>query len=138
MDKTVGDLMQPPVPPMRETVTVREIANRFLASSNNFVPIVDRDQRLIGVVSLQDLKEFLHNNEGLVGVIALDLMRPPPKCLTPGQRLLDALPMVLACELRNIPVVNTLAEHRLVGSVSRAQMLAIFSEAIAEKSKPSG
>jgi CBS domain-containing protein len=84
------------------------------------------------------LKDFLHHNEELAGVIALDLMRPPPKCLTPGQRLLDALPLVLASELRNIPVVSTRAENRLVGSLSRAQMLAIFSEAIAEKSKPAG
>ena len=138
MDKTVGDLMQPPVPPLRETVSLREIADRFLASSNNFVPIVDAQKRLIGVVALQDLKDFLHHNEDLAGVIALDLMRPPPKCLTPGQRLLDALPLVLESELRNIPVVSTLTENRLVGSLSRAQMLAIFSEAIAEKSKPTG
>jgi CIC family chloride channel protein len=138
MDKTVGDLMQAPVPPLRETVSFREIASRFLASSNNFVPIVDDRQRLIGVVALQDLKEFLNSKEDIAGVIALDLMRPPPKCLTPGQRLLDALPAVLESELRNIPVVSTQAEKRLVGSLSRAQALAIFSEAIAEQSKPAG
>ncbi|HEX9046141.1 MAG TPA: CBS domain-containing protein, partial [Verrucomicrobiae bacterium] len=138
MDKTVGDLMQPPVPPLKETTPVREIAARFLASSNNFVPIIDGEQRLVGVVALQDLKDFLHDNAELAGVIAFDLMRPPPKCLTPGQRLLDALPVVLQSELRNIPVVNTPAENRLVGSLSRAQMLAAFSEAIAAKSKPAG
>ena len=138
MDQTVGDLMQPPVPPLRETASLREIADRFLDSSNNFVPIVDGEERLIGLVALQDLKEFLHDNANLTGVIALDLMRPPPKCLTPGQPLLNALPVVLESELRNIPVVNTAEENRLVGSLSRAQLLAIFSEAIAEKSKPAG
>jgi CIC family chloride channel protein len=138
MDKTVGDLMQRPVPPMRENVSLREIADRFLANSNNFLPVVDEKNRLLGVVALQDLKEFLHDNQNLAGVIALDLMRPPPKCLTPGQRLLDVLPLVLESDLRNIPVVSTLEENRLVGSLSRAQMLAIFSEAIAEKSKPAG
>jgi CIC family chloride channel protein len=138
MDKTVGDLMQPPVPPMRETVSLRQLADRFLASPNNFVPIVDETKKLIGVVALHDLKDFLHDNKDLAGVIALDLMRPPPKCLTPGQRLLDALPLVLESELRNIPVVSTRAENQLVGSLSRAQMLAIFSEAIAEKSRPAG
>lgn len=138
MDKTVGDLMQSPVPPMRETVPLKKIADRFLGSSNNFVPIVDQDQRLIGVIALHDLKEFLHDNQELTGVIALDLMHPPPKCLTPGQRLLDVLPLVLQSELRNIPVVNTLTENQLVGSISRAQVLAIFSEAVAEKSKPTG
>lgn len=138
MDQTVGDLMQPPVPPMRETVSLREIAERFLGASNNFVPIVDANQRLIGVIALLDLKNYLHDNQDLAGLIALDLMRPPPKCLTPGQRLLDALPLVLQSELRNVPVVSTLTENRLVGSLSRAQVLTIFSEAIAEKSKPVG
>jgi CIC family chloride channel protein len=126
------------VPPLRETVSLRELADRFLASPNNFLPIVDADQRLLGMVALHDLKDFLHDNKGLTGVIALDLMRPPPTCLTPGQPLLSALPVVLASELRNIPVVNTAAENRLVGSLSRAQLLAIFSEAIAEKSRPAG
>jgi CIC family chloride channel protein len=136
MDKTVGDLMQPPVPPMRETVSMRKIADRFLASSNNFVPIVDSQQRLVGIIALHDLKDFLTNNEELSGVIALDLMRPPPPCLTPGQRLLDVLPLVMKSELRNIPVVSTRSENQLVGSLSRAQVLATFSEAIAEKSQP--
>ncbi|HEY3761804.1 MAG TPA: CBS domain-containing protein, partial [Verrucomicrobiae bacterium] len=84
------------------------------------------------------LKEFLNSSQNVEGVIAYDLMRPPPKTLTPGQRLLDALPVVLQSELRNVPVVNNPVENRLVGSVSRAEVLAIFSEAIAEKSKPTG
>src|SRR5580658_9995830 len=138
MEKTVGDLMNAPVPPLRETVSIREIADRFLANSNNFLPVVDGHNKLIGIVALQDLKEFLHDNQDLAGVIALDLMRPPPQCLTPGQRLLDALPRVLESELRNIPVVNSPGEMRLIGSLSRAQVLAIFSEAIAAKTQPTG
>jgi CIC family chloride channel protein len=138
MGQTIGDMMHPPVPPMRETSSLREVAERFLGSPNNFVPIVDENKKLIGIVALQDLKEFLNSPHNLGSVIAYDLMRPPPKTLTPGQRLLDALPIVLQSELRNIPVVNSAKENHLVGSVSRAEVLAIFSEAIAEKSKPAG
>lgn len=138
MDKTVGDLMRAPVPPLRETAPLREIANRFLANSNNFLPVIGAGRRLVGVVALQDLKGFLSNEQGVDGVIAGDVMRPPPPCLMPGQRLLDALPVVLQSEIRNVPVVNDPKEYRLVGSVSRAEVLAIFSEAIAEKSKLAG
>jgi CBS domain-containing protein len=74
----------------------------------------------------------------LAGVIAFDVMRPPPPCLTPDQRLVDALTVILQSELRNVPVINSREENRLVGSLSRAEALAIFSEAIAEKSKPTG
>jgi chloride channel protein, CIC family len=138
MEKTIGDLMRAPIPPLRETAPLREIAGRFLANSNNFLPVVDADNRLAGVVALQDLKGFLNDNQGVDGIIAYDVMRPPPKCLTPGQRLLDALPVLLESEIRNVPVVNSLKENRLVGSVSRAEVLAMFSEAIAEKSKAAG
>jgi chloride channel protein, CIC family len=136
LEQTVGDFMRPPVPPVRETASLREIANRFLTNSNNFVPVVDDRRRLLGVVALHDLKDFLNNAQGLDGVIAYDVMRPPPKCLTPSQRLLDALPVVLESELRNVPVVNSRKENKLLGSVARAEILTMFSEAIAEKSDP--
>jgi len=64
-------------------------------------------------------------------VIAADIMRPLPPCLVPGQKLLDALPVLLASEQRNVPVVNTLVEKRLVGAMLRAEALAALSEAIA-------
>lgn len=129
--QTVGDLMREPVLPLRETASFREIVDRFLTSSNNFLPVVDRDQKLLGMVALQDMKEYLNAGLELSGVIAYDVMRPPPQCLTPNQRLLDALPVLLSSEHRNIPVVNNLAESRLLGSVVRAEALGLLSEAIA-------
>jgi len=135
MEQTVGDLMHAPVPPVRDNASLQEIASRFLASPNNFLPVVDAHQRLIGVVALQDLKEFLNTAFELNVVIASDVMRPPPPCLTPSQPLLDALPVAMASELRNVPVVNTPQENKLVGALARAEVLAAFSEAIAVKSR---
>jgi CIC family chloride channel protein len=133
-ERTVGDLMRAPVPPLRETTKLSEIADRFLTSAYNFVPIVNVRQQLVGIVALQDLKEYLTSGHDL-GVIAYDVMRPPPPCVTPNQRLLDALPVVLASEQRNIPVVNSLTENRLVGALVRAEVLGLFSEAIARSSR---
>jgi chloride channel protein, CIC family len=138
MERTIGDLMHAPVEPVRETTGLEEIAGRFLTGSNNFLPVVDANKRLIGVVALQDLKEFLNSSNDLRGIIASDVMRAAPKTLTPSQPLLEALPTVLQSELRNVPVVNNYAENRLVGAVARAELLTIFSEAIAEKSDPRG
>ena len=134
-ERTVGDLMRAPVPPVRETTTLGEIAERFLTSANNFLPVVDAKNQLLGMVALQDLKEYLGSGDQVLGVIAYDIMRPPPSCVTPNQRLLDILPVVLASEQRNIPVVSTLKENRLVGALGRAEVLNIFSEVIAASSK---
>jgi H+/Cl- antiporter ClcA/CBS domain-containing protein len=137
-ERTVGDLMRAPVPPVRETATLREIADRFLTGANNFLPVVDGKSQLVGLVALQDLKEFLGAEEEVRGVIAYDFMRPPPACVTPHQKLAEVLPVVLASEQRNIPVVNTLRENRLVGALPRAEVLGIFSEAIAASSRAEG
>jgi CBS domain-containing protein len=127
--------MRAPVPPVRETAPLSEVADRFLTSANNFLPVVDSKNLLVGMVALQDLKEYLGSDEQVLGVIAYDIMRPPPACVTPNQRLLDVLSVVLTSEQRNVPVVNTLKENRLVGALARAEVLGIFSEVIATSSK---
>ena len=134
-ERTVSDLMRAPVPPVRETSPLREIADRFLTSANNFLPVVDAKGQMVGIIALQDLKEFLGAGEEFLGVIAYDMMRPPPQCVTPNQRLLEVLPVVLASEQRNIPVVNTLKENRLVGALARAEVLGILSEVISASRK---
>jgi H+/Cl- antiporter ClcA len=137
-ERTVGDLMHAPVPPLRETAMIGEIAERFLTSANNFLPVVDGKSQLVGMIALQDLKEYLGTGDEFRGIIAYDVMRPPPACVTPNQRLLEVLPVVLASEQRNIPVVSTLKENRLVGALARAEVLGIFSEAIAARSQAEG
>lgn len=131
---TVADLMRQPVPPLRENTAFHEIAERFLTLTNNFLPVVDGNQRLIGMVALHDLKEYLNAGQELSGVIAYDVMRPPPACLTPNQKLTDVLPILLASEVRNVPVVNNLSEFRLLGTVGRAEALGLLSEAISVRS----
>jgi CIC family chloride channel protein len=135
-EATVGDIMRQPVPPLRENTAFRDIADRFLTLPNNFLPVVDEQQRLLGMVALHDLKEYLTAGQELNSVIAYDVMRPPPACLTPGQKLTDVLPVLLASEIRNVPVVNNLSEYRLVGTVARAEALGLLSEAITARSAP--
>jgi len=134
--RKVGDLMIEPVTPVAENATLQQIAKRFLSSTYNFLPVVDKDRKLVGIVALQDLKEHLTAAEGIgyQAVIAMDVMRPRPPCLTPNLRLSDALPTLLESEQRNVPVVNNRREGRLVGAVIKADVLGILSEAIAQGS----
>jgi chloride channel protein, CIC family len=131
--QTVGDVLREPVPPVNQRAGFQEMADRFLASPNNFLPVVDDNDRLVGMIALQDLKQYLGAGDELSGVIAYDVMRPPPPFLTPDQKLADIFPILLSSELRHVPVVNTSKERRLVGAVQRSEILGILSEAIASK-----
>jgi len=132
--QTVGDLMRQPVPPLLENTPFREIAQRFLTLSHNFLPVVDGQRRLLGMVALHDLKEYLHAGQELDSVIASDVMRPLPICLTPNQRLPDVLPILLGSEIQNLPVIDNLIQQRLIGSVARTEALSLLSEAISARS----
>lgn len=129
----VGEMMRDPIPPVRETDNFQQLAARFLTNSNNFLPVIDENHRFLGVVALHDLKEYLNSGNEMDGVIAYDVMRPPPPALTPNQKLVDAFPTLLASELRNVPVVNNNIEFRLVGSIRRSEALNLISEALAAK-----
>jgi CBS domain-containing protein len=72
----------------------------------------------------------------LAGVIACDVMRPRPACLTPDQKLPDALPIVLRSAQRNVPVVNNLTQQRLIGSLAKEEALGLLSEVITARSTP--
>jgi len=135
-EMTVADLMREPTSPLRENTPFQEIAERFLTCSNNYLPVVDARQRLIGMVALHDMKEYLNAGEELSSVIAFDLMRPPPPCLTPTQKLPSVLPTLLASEVRNVPVVNNQNEFRLIGAIARAEALGLLSEVITARSMP--
>jgi CIC family chloride channel protein len=128
--KKVGDLMRDPIRPVLLSASFQQVADRFLASTTNHLPVVDSQQRLLGIIALQDLKEHLNAGQVLSAVIAYDLMRPPPYCLTPNQSLTEALPVLLASEIQNIPVVNSLEQHCLVGALSRSEALGLLSEVI--------
>jgi chloride channel protein, CIC family len=132
-EKFVGEIMREPVAPVRENANFQKLAERFLTSTNNFIPVIDEKQSLIGVVALQDMKEYLHTGHEMSGVIAYDIMREIPQSLTPNQKLVDAFPILLQSELRNVPVVNNRIENRLVGSIIRAEALQLISEALAAK-----
>jgi CIC family chloride channel protein len=131
--KTVGDIMREPVPPVSQTAKFREVADRFLTTTFNFLPVIDHNERFVGVIALQDLKEYLGAEFDFDHIIAYDLMRPPPDCVTPTQRLQDVLPVLLKSELRNVPVVNHPGDRRLVGSLPRSEALGLLSDAISAR-----
>ena len=130
-DRCIGDVMVGPTSPIKETAALPEISEIFLRSPRNYLPVLSIDKRLVGVISLQDLKAHLNAGDELRAVIALDLMRPPETFLTPNRRLMEALPEIMGSEMEMIPVVNSNREMRLVGSVSRSETLGLMSEAIA-------
>ena len=85
------------------------------------VPIVDHNQRLLGIVSEFDLLHAIKEQKSLTGMLAGDLMTPAPITVRPETPAMEIIERLEGKHLIRMPVVNE--EGRLVGVVARRDFL---------------
>jgi CBS domain-containing protein len=85
------------------------------------VPIVDRSERLLGVVSEHDLLGSLERGESWGSVTAKDIMTPNPYSVRPDTDLATLIHVLRTSGLIRVPVV--VADDKLVGIVARRDIV---------------
>lgn len=135
-EETVGDWTADPQNVILHNTQFKSIVKTFLSSPVEYLTVIDEDSELVGEVRLQDLKGWLGGGSELDAVIAMDIMRPNPKFLTPEMRLSEAFPHLLTTEHPHVPVVNNPIQKKLIGTLSRTDVLGLFSDLISSQSPP--
>ena len=142
MNTTVKDVMTTHVVAVRLNATYKDMATRLREFRVSAFPVLDDEDKVIGVVSEADLltKEALefYPARGLVGgilhgrehskaaaVTAADLMTRPPVTIGPHESVSHAARLMYSHKVKRLPVVDE--DGRLIGIVSRADVLSVFS-----------
>jgi CBS domain-containing protein len=140
----VCEVMTSPAIMVRPETPFREIAAKLLDNDISGMPVVDADDRLVGVISEADLIErqisgyrrrmasvladHLHGRDTIRirkvgGLTAAELMTPRPDTVAPGDQLAEAARRMLVGGCKRLPVV---ADGVVVGVVSRHDFLRPF------------
>lgn len=146
MQPTVKDVMTTHVIAVRKGASFKEMAARLREHRVSAFPVVDDDSTVIGVVSEADLltkvtlddgvagmpgmiSGILHHRaqERAAGLTAGDLMTHPAVTVNPDDTVEHAARLMYARRVKRLPVTD--ASGRLVGIVSRADLLAVYSRA---------
>lgn len=124
----VADLMKEHPACVREAAPFLEITTSFI--TNRFVNlyVVDEEDGFKGVISLHDIKNYLHNQELANLVIARDLVRSTFPCITPDASLGHALAAFTRLDADRLPVVEDHRKCRLIGSISKSDLLLALAE----------
>jgi CBS domain-containing protein len=148
MNAVVRDVMSALPISVSKTSSFKEIAARLRDIRVSAFPVVDLDGTVVGVVSEADLlvKEALNDRHGVRGTItgllhhadhakaegvtAADLMTSPAVTITPDDPVEHAARLMYDRKIKRLPVVD--ARGRLVGIVSRTDILAVFDRTDAE------
>ena len=148
--RTLGDLrceavMSTPVHAVRDDVSLNEGWELMQAHSIKALPVVDKDQAVIGIVTTTDLLEQQFGHEAAEGfgkkLRALipwkggkkaqtigSLMSAPVQVARMDQHLMDLVPMFSARGRRHIPIVNH--ENRLVGIISQTDVVRTLAHSL--------
>jgi CBS-domain-containing membrane protein len=141
MNSTVRDVMSTHVIAVRLRAGYKEMAAMLRDQRVSAFPVVDDDNKVIGVVSETDLltKEALEGTvpstlQGLTGqrvqsqvsgVTAADLMTRPAVTIGPDRPVTDAARLMFDRRVKRLPVVSD--DGTLIGIVTRSDVLSVYS-----------
>ena len=137
----VKDVMSTHVIAVRQDATFKEMASRLREQRVSAFPVLDGDNKVIGIVSEADLltKEALageipgafhtmtHHREQAkaAALTAADLMTKPAVTIRPDETVTRAARLMYSRRVKRLPV--TAEDGTLIGIVSRADVLSVFS-----------
>ena len=97
-----------------------DVAREIAAHGIGAVPVVDDEQRLLGLVSTSDLVGLLQNGGELDGKTARDAMSPEPPAIDEFATAEEAIDVLRNAVVRHLPVTR---EGRLVGLVTASDLI---------------
>jgi CIC family chloride channel protein len=108
---------------LQKNATFAQIAETFVQHRLQNIYIIDKDKRLMGAVSLHDVKAFLDRPELESVVIAADIMNEDFPRLSPLDGMGEALHKFSASQSERLPVVDNFTSQRLIGSIAKTDII---------------
>jgi CIC family chloride channel protein len=130
----VADLVrsdQVAVPP---DLSLPRLLDAFVASRRNHLYVVDGSGAFVGAVKLHDVNEALGGGEGAGSLKARDVMRHRFEVTVPEEGLPRVLERFAAQDCERLPVLADLDSRRLVGTISKRDILSVYSLELLQRS----
>jgi len=124
----VEDLLREDHETLRPEQPYPQVVDLFLATHRQRLYVVDRGGRLLGSVSLHDIKYALREAADLGHVVAADLIAEVPISLQVGERLHRAAELFARSDFERLPVVDP--EGRLRGVLAKRDLLAVYAQEV--------
>jgi CBS domain-containing protein len=146
MNSTVKDVMSTHVIAAKQSAPYKELAAMLRDQRVSAFPVIDDDNKVIGIVSETDLltKEALegtvpttlqgltdqHVRSQVSAVTAADLMTRPAVTIGPDEPVTSAARLMYNHRVKRLPVTSD--DGTLIGIVTRSDVLSVYSRADAD------
>ncbi len=133
----IGDIMfRGALETIPETMKLKSLLQFLPHSRKTTFPVVDSDGLLSGIVSIQDLRELVYEQELEDLIVAKELAKSKVLTVTAHENLSDALRKIGSRNIDYLPVVADDNPRRLVGMVSRQDIISAYNRSLLERGLP--
>ena len=130
----VDDFMTKRPETIREDTRLRELINILQKSKHSTFPVMDNQNRLVGMLSLKDFREIVFEDSLFDIVIARDIATIPAISVTPGDNLATALQLINQNGIEHLPVTReTNGKREVVGILSQRDIMSAYNHTLEER-----
>jgi len=133
---TVGDVMEKDILLIPESEPLVDAARTFMENDYQLYPVVDGQGNVLGVMSLQSLKNVLVNQDSWVWLLASDVMEPIEQRFVPEMPLREALKRMNDLGSEQVLVVQKGNGTRPVGILDRGRIRQLIDKEVVRRQKP--
>jgi len=112
---SVADVMDTEVPVISTDTSLSEVIKVVSGTDSFYYPVIDIDKKLVGVVTLDGIRNTFATQELNDWLVALDIAEPIVEIVTPDMTLSEALDKTKQLAIEYLPVVDSGAGGRFIG-----------------------
>jgi CIC family chloride channel protein len=117
--------------PVYQTMLLGDLVDIFKRSSRNLFPVLDKDGKLVGVLTLDDFKQLLFDKSLHKSVTVRELMLAPPAIVHDDENMEIVMKKFQSTGAWNLPVVK---DEKYVGFISKSKLFSAYRKMLIEVS----
>jgi len=130
----VKDVMNPEVETIPEDLTLRKLAEKISKSKYNNFPVINKEGNLTGILSFFDYRDAIFDENLKDLVVAKDIATTDVVTVSLDDNLYNALGRITSRDFSILPVVSPNDQSRLLGILTRGDIISTYNKAIIKKS----
>lgn len=99
--------------------TLGDLVDLVRVSRRNIFPVVDREAKLVGIVTLDDIRELMFDEKSRKNIYVKSLMHSPPESVSSYENMLSVMGKFEKTGAWNLPVID---DEKYVGFVSKSRI----------------
>jgi len=112
-----------------EHLTFGKILDLLRRSQHSTFPVINQGKKIVGIVSLQNIRSYMFEKELYPLLIARDIMQEDFISIHPDQSLADVLRLFDLTDAELIPVTDSKDKHHLIGVIYRDELMSWYRKA---------